>query len=98
MGENGGKRPGAGRKKGGANQLRAEAERAVQWIGKTPMEYLQEVMLDEKSTQAVRVDAAKAAAPYVHKKQPQATEIITPVPLEIEFVVPGIKGDEPEGE
>lgn len=36
--------------------------------GIMPLEYLLSIMRDEKQDQAVRIDAAKAAAPYVHAK------------------------------
>lgn len=36
--------------------------------GITPLEYMLSVMRDESNDQAVRLDAAKAAAPYVHPK------------------------------
>lgn len=36
--------------------------------GLTPLEYLLSVMRDEGAEEARRVDAAKAAAPYVHPR------------------------------
>jgi len=42
--------------------------------GKSPLEYLLEVMNDEEQTVGTRVDAGKAAAPFVHRRQPQAIE------------------------
>lgn len=64
----GGKRQGAGRKKGSAGKLHdaARAQAAAQGI--TPLAYLLGLLRDDRQTQAVRIDAAKAAAPYLHAK------------------------------
>lgn len=64
----GGPRPNAGRKKGGANAINYEARRRAAEGGLLPLEYLLSVMRDDTLEQAARVDAAKAAAPYVHAK------------------------------
>ncbi len=64
----GGRREGAGRKPGTANvRTRAIAERALA-AGLSPLEYLLSLVRDEVQPQAVRLDAAKAAAPYVHPR------------------------------
>ena len=64
----GGKRAGAGRKKGGKNERSREiADKAAQ-AGVTPLEYMLERMRDETVEHAVRADMAKAAAPYVHPR------------------------------
>lgn len=52
---------------------RRRTARAVA-AGLTPLEYLLAIMRDEDQAQAERVDAAKAAAPYVHARL-QATTI-----------------------
>lgn len=64
----GGARPGAGRKKGGANKLTQEAVAKAQAGGKMPLDYLLEIMRDAGEDAARRIDAAKAAAPYCHAK------------------------------
>lgn len=64
----GGARPGAGRKKGGHNRLTEQAAKMARETGATPLEYLLEVMRDIQAPRAERLDAAKAAAPYVHPK------------------------------
>lgn len=64
----GGARPGAGRKKGGHNKLAEEAIQAAKSTGIMPLEYLLQVMRDPGIDEGKRIDAAKAAAPYVHAK------------------------------
>lgn len=64
----GGARPGAGRKKNGANRLTQEAA-AKAADGLSPLDYLLDVLRDEKNELGVRVDAAKAAAPYCHPRR-----------------------------
>lgn len=74
----GGKRPGAGRKKGVPNKRTAEVQAAVEATGITPLDFMLGIMrstLPETSDPkialdalAMRFEAAKAAAPYVHAK------------------------------
>jgi|AraplaL_Cvi_mTSA_1032052.scaffolds.fasta_scaffold00230_61 hypothetical protein len=64
----GGKRPNAGRKAGSANKASAAREKAVRESGETPLDYLLSVMRSKATPEAMRLDAAKAAAPYVHPK------------------------------
>jgi hypothetical protein len=64
----GGLRPGAGRKPGVRNKRTAEKVAAVEASGLTPLDYLLTVMRDELLDRDARVDAAKAAAPYVHAR------------------------------
>ena len=64
----GGKRAGAGRKPGSPNKKTQEQISAVEDSGITPLEYMLTVMRDEGREQSERLDAAKAAAPYVHPK------------------------------
>jgi hypothetical protein len=78
----GGPRPGAGRKKGSPNRIAAEVlEEAVDRVkrvmgeGATPLEHLLAVMRDDQHEVGVRLEAARAAAPYVHKKQPQDVNV-----------------------
>ena len=67
----GGKRPGAGRKPGSGNR------QMLNWNGTlladpaavatmSPLRFLLEVMRDPTATKKARMEAAKAAAPYVH--------------------------------
>ncbi len=57
-----------GRPKGTANiKTRAIAEAALAG-GITPLEYMLEVLRDASNELAVRLDAAKSAAPYIHPR------------------------------
>lgn len=64
----GGKRPGAGRKPGGANKLTHEAVERAKETGELPLDFLLRIMRDPAADEAKRIDCAKAAAPYVHHK------------------------------
>lgn len=71
----GGARPGAGRKKGGKNRSTIEREmRAAAGVhaainkGLMPLDVILAVMRGEKTFEPEQVDAAIAAAPYVHAR------------------------------
>ena len=64
----GGFRPGAGRPLGAQNAKTVEQVEAVKASGMTPLEYLTSVYQDVLQEENKRIDAAKAAAPYVHAK------------------------------
>lgn len=64
----GGVRTGAGRPKGRATNLADKARKEALSGGTSPLEYLLGVMRDIRQDDARRLDAAKAAAPYVHAK------------------------------
>lgn len=74
----GGKRAGAGRKKGVPNKRTAKVQAAVEASGITPLDFMLRIMRtepgeieDERVLQSVmelRFEAAKAAAPYVHAR------------------------------
>ena len=65
----GGKRAGAGRKPGSVSQRTREvAEAIIQDGDLTPLEFLTQVYRDLKEDMSRRIDAAKAAAQYVHPK------------------------------
>ncbi len=86
MGQNGGKRPGAGRKPGIANRLHKEMAREVVLSGITPAEFLDDKM-HNSTDERIQVEAAKALMTYVHKKQPEAREhtVILPEAVRIVF-------------
>jgi hypothetical protein len=58
-----------GRTKGTPNKATAAKELAVASSGLTPLDYMLSVLRDERLASDVRMDAAKAAAPYVHPKR-----------------------------
>ncbi|KPF74555.1 hypothetical protein IP68_12370 [Blastomonas sp. AAP25] len=64
----GGRRTGAGRPKGARSAKTLAQTKAVEASGLTPLDFMLSVMRDEKNEQAVRLDAANKAAPYVHAK------------------------------
>lgn len=64
----GGFRSGAGRPKGAQNRKSREDIEAIEASGLTPLQYLTSVYQDAEADEAKRIDAAKAAAPYVHAK------------------------------
>ena len=64
----GGVRPNSGRPKGAKNVKTLEQVQAVVASGLSPLEYLLSVVRDVGADEGKRIDAAKAAAPYVHAK------------------------------
>ena len=65
----GGPRPNSGRPKGSHKKASvAQVEAVVQQAGMTPLEYLTSIFADPNQDEKLRIDAAKAAAPYVHAK------------------------------
>lgn len=64
----GGTREGSGRKPGARNKKTEEQVKAVEESGLTPLEYMLSVMRDPVRDAGERLEAAKAAAPYVHPK------------------------------
>lgn len=57
-----------GRSKGTSNKKTDKQVRAVKETGVTPLEYLLAVMRNDVGDPGERIDAAKAAAPYVHAR------------------------------
>ena len=69
MNRHGGYRSNAGRPKGSRNKRTiATLDGLVSEMNVTPLEFLTSVYMDENQDPKIRVDAAKAAAPYVHAK------------------------------
>jgi hypothetical protein len=64
----GGRRPGAGRPKGSKVKKTMDIAIAAAAAGETPLEYMLRVMRDESVPALVRLDLAKAAAPYMHAR------------------------------
>jgi hypothetical protein len=51
-------------------KLLSELEKIQERGQKTPLEFMLAVMWNKKATVGIRLEAAKSAAPYVHKKMP----------------------------
>jgi hypothetical protein len=73
----GGRRPGAGRPAGSATTKTREIAEAAMADGLTPLEYMLQLMRSDSdhedpkvqvAREAMRFEAAKAAAPYVHPR------------------------------
>ena len=64
----GGFREGSGRKKGSTNRFSIELMERAKAAGDLPVDFLLKLMRDETLDTRTRLDAAKAAAPYVHHK------------------------------
>lgn len=64
----GGKREGAGRKKGVPNKANAERQAEIAASGLTPLDYMLGILRDTNQTAENRAWAAEKAAPYVHPK------------------------------
>jgi hypothetical protein len=57
-----------GRRKGTPNKATAERQEEIAASGLTPLEFMLTEMRNEDNPKDVRMEAAKAAAPYVHPK------------------------------
>ena len=64
----GGRREGAGRKPGVPNRKTQALQEQIAAQGLTPLDYLMSLVRNDGADLAVRLDAAKAAAPYVHPR------------------------------
>lgn len=64
----GGPRPGAGRKPGAVTSKSREAANIIAAAGITPLGYLQGLLDGTQTYDAIKFEAAKAAAPYVHAR------------------------------
>lgn len=89
---NGGARPGAGRPPGSATTRTREIANAIA-EGLTPLEYLTSIYRDESAEPARRLDAAKAAAPYVHPKLANLDATVIGEMTVISAIFDGLNGD-----
>ena len=64
----GGKRSGAGRKKGSVSKRSQEVAAAVVEAGMLPLAYMLDVMRDTTADTHRRDEMARAAAPYIHPR------------------------------
>lgn len=67
----------AGSRKGIKNKKKLELDARIVESGLSPLEFLLKVCRGEvpDTTLSIQVDAAKAAAPYLHKKMPQDNDV-----------------------
>lgn len=68
-----GKKTGGGSRKGRPNKATARREAIISAAGASPLDYLLSIMRNEGIDRRERMDAAKAAAPYVHPRLAQIT-------------------------
>jgi hypothetical protein len=68
MAGKGGAMPGAGRPRGSRNKRTLELQERIAATGLTPLDYMLSVLRDETNDVATRLEAAKAAAPFVHAR------------------------------
>ena len=64
----GGKRVGSGRPKGSRTQATKDQMSAIEATGMTPLQYLTSIYQNDENDEVRRIDAAKAAAPYIHAR------------------------------
>ena len=57
-----------GRTKGTPNKATAAKAAAIEASGLTPLDFMLQILRDANNDTAARLDAAKAAAPYVHPR------------------------------
>ena len=72
-----------GRKKGSLNKKTIFRAEAAQKLRLTPLEFLLSVFRDETKDIAIRLDAAKCAAPYVHARLQTTTVQSGPIQITI---------------
>ena len=63
-----GQKKAGGRQKGTPNKATAKREADIAKSGKTPLQFMIDMMRNPKADKAMRMDAAKSAAPYVHPR------------------------------
>ena len=80
MSKVGGARAGAGRKKGTPNQRTVELVAGAMSAGKTPIEFMLELMRDEQQDMKTRTWAAEKAAPFLH---PRPAPIARPIVIDL---------------
>lgn len=64
----GGARQGAGRRPGAITTKTREVAEKLTAQGLTPLDFMLGILRDETQTPAMRFEAAKAAAPFIHPK------------------------------
>ena len=80
----GGKRPGAGRKKGSPNKRSVEIAAGAVAAGITPLEYMLAVMRDKGADLSRRDEMAKAAAPFIHPRLSAIQGVVDGPPVKLD--------------
>ena len=73
----GGARPNAGRKPGTLNRFNRELLERTNEGGQLPLDYRLEIMRDQSLDTRLSIDAAKAAAPYLHQERSAISVAVT---------------------
>ena len=68
MAGTGGKRPGAGRRKGARNKVTLAREAELAASGLTPLDYMLSILRDPEASREDRKWASEKAAPYCHHR------------------------------
>lgn len=68
MSSHGGARKGAGKPKGAVSKFNDESRAKAAAGGLMPLDYLLGLLRDDTKPQELRIDVAKAAAPYLHAR------------------------------
>ncbi|MEH6697208.1 MAG: hypothetical protein V7672_00770 [Brevundimonas sp.] len=93
----GGARPGAGRKPGATTKKTREIADRAAAEGVTPLEYMLTILRDDEQPPAMRFEAAKAAAPFVHPKlsniEARVDADVSLSPNVVQFIAPGTDAD-----
>ena len=89
----GGARPGAGRKKGVPNKATQERQKEIADSGLTPVQFLTQVYRNEGLDIALRVNAAKSVAPYIHPSLSSVDMALTG-----QVQLGGVRPDDVEGQ
>lgn len=72
----GGARPNSGKKQGSKHRFQRELDAKLKADGElTPLDVMLAMMQDKELPPEIRIRAAQGAAPFVHRRKPQALEI-----------------------
>ena len=90
MAGTGGKRPGAGRRKGARNKVTLAREAELAASGLTPLDYMLSILRDPEASREDRKWASEKAAPYCHHRL-SATEVTGTLTLSQEDALDALK-------
>ena len=90
MAGTGGKRPGAGRKRGARNKVTLAREAELAASGLTPLDYMLSILRDPEASREDRKWASEKAAPYCHHRL-SATEVTGTLTISQEDALDALK-------